>query len=238
MLTIPVLRLSPILILKCVDVNEVIAAYHAGAYATAAPHVPTTMVGPAVADVIAPTYGTSLMSPTYCFSDRKANAYVYQMTNSAIFEFVNQQGVLPLGGNCAWCRQRYEHIMLGVPLSHDTHSINIGTDLVLLKRTVHSFDFIDNACGFRCAYAWALTDDECIRCGAASLLKILYEMLYPDTSPLVEAPPWRLLDKNGGTLTAEKFYEGFCTYKMTGSVLMLPMKNMYLQQVPVVRREM
>ena len=226
-------RIVPSLTLRGVDHNEVYAMYMRGDFSTRSSSSVKAEDTKLVEKKITPlqkVYGADVSCSTYSFVDLKSNRFIYHMTGTTVFEFVKTNGVLPTEGKCVWCRRSFKHTILGTPIStvQDKITIYIGMSPVLMN--IFVCHFIDSACGDRCSYAWASYDPECIRCNSSEQVLMIRSMMHPDAPPLVMAPDWRLLDSNGGSLTAEEFDGERCIYVKTPNVVMLPMKVPYLKR--------
>jgi hypothetical protein len=232
-------KIIPTFLLKGLDHRQVVADYKAGVFnRPVGPKSKITIASTGA--ILAPTYSSSNTAPVFCVKDKNNGSVVIATTGHRDFEiFTTNNGSLPVGGRCEYCKYDFETDAVGYPIGHqetlvltnDTPDPHAG-----VYRTIYSFWVEGQFCSFECALGYVRNilsrpseyRDTTIR-DSERLLKLLYKLTYPEASILRPAQDPRLLQFNGGSLTREAWQHEQHVYVRTDRVLMIPAKVEYIQ---------
>ena len=134
-----------------------------------------------------------------------------------------EENSLPIKGKCHWCL-----IPITVP--------PIGIPVKCVKYKDKYVFFVDGCyCSFPCCYSgvksltqFTYRNDKPLYKNSEQLLLFMFELNYPGKK-LKEAPDWKLLIENGGSLTRDKFFDFDCLYHKIPNYL-IPIKTRYIIQ--------
>ncbi len=233
-------RVMPTFLLKGVDPAKLLSDYHAGVFSRPIPVKAPIRVAHN-SSVLAPTYGTSNQDPIFTIKDRNNNSVVIATSNHAPFEtFTSSGGTLPKGGRCEFCRDDFEHTIIGYPLAYEEETIltpSMEDPTQSVYRVIYIFWVEGRFCSFECCLAYVRNTmmrpadhrDTMIR-DSERMLKLLHKLSYPASGSLRTAQDPRLLKCNGGPLSREEWLDQRHTFVRTDRVLMIPAKAEYIQQ--------
>lgn len=123
--------------------------------------------------------------------------------------------------NCFWCRNSFDNLSIGCPLSHvpDTTEYSytsvINSNIYKIKEetdTKSNSYITDGAfCSFNCCMAYIDENkkDTLYRYSKQLLLKMYNDMFDTKTTSISKAPHWRMLNEYGGNLSIDDFRSSF-----------------------------
>ena len=128
-------------------------------------------------------------------SDDQGDASFSFKDKTGIVQIVHTTGVDYTNISCHWCRRKFSHHGLGIPIK-------------LIDKTMFLMD--GNYCGYRCMFAslhqkLLLKDGSSIYNSSMPLAKMLFKIQYPDSPTPNNAPPWELLTVNGGSMSDSEY---------------------------------
>jgi len=219
-----VISITPTFFLRGVDPIQVLTRYLDGTF-----QVPDVNLGGSLPESegnlrLTPAYGTDSSSAIYALRD-KAHHHLIYTTNHGAYTAA-QDETPPPSYPCPWCRQQARGPTIGPPVR--MHRVMTGT-------SEHLYFDIDTPiyCTFQCCLAdlrqqqGNLSTQNPLYLDTETMLKLMYQRLYPDKPPLRPAPDWRLLTANGGCLPPDDYYGNSQTFLRTGNITCLPIKVEY-----------
>lgn len=233
-------RHIPTFILKGVDPNKVLADYQSGVFTRPIKSKSRFAIN-VKNPILAPTYGNTNSDPIYSFKDRNNCSVVFATTGHENYKvYTSTGGELPIGGRCDYCKQDFDHVAIGYPISEQEQTI-LTTDSTEHNKASYRVFYIfwteGEFCDFECALGYirhilsrpAEYRDTTLR-DCERMLKKLYYLTHPNAKPLRPASDPRLLRSNRGSLTKEEWKNESHIYIRTDRVLMIPAKVEYIQQ--------
>jgi len=125
--------------------------------------------------------------------------------------------------NCFWCRNGFDNIPIGCPISHDPHKIKTKYTSMINQNdyeikepsneNTHESTYTTNGafCSFNCCISY-INDNKSNPLYDQSivlLMRMYKEMFGKNTTTIPPAPNWILLREYGGHLDINEFREGF-----------------------------
>jgi len=182
------------------------------------------------------THGSSPQNESFSFNNRANDEIVFVTTNNPQYKTYHVAGNGYPGGECRWCRLKYEEGMGGLPV---TVTIEKEENERGIETNKLCFWTVESLCDYRCALAHVLsisrgrTKYNSINDNTESLLKIMYDLSYPNGPTLEPAPHYNLLRENGGTIPRENYKSYRYSYVPAQDFVMCPTKSLY-QRITVV----
>jgi hypothetical protein len=196
---------TPTLSLRKVDPAKVIADYQAHKYVT-------LVLGPERLRVSA-TNVPSTTGKALTFRDKNNSMVVLHMINNSEIKRLPQYKP-----RCFWCLQD----LTGTPVPLATAVTTPWT----VGDLRYAFECSDTFCSFECALAY-LTVFPGLR-SAEAPTRLLHRLMHPGAEDLRPAPDFRLLDRNGGTMTYEEWSKGKSTFVQSPRVLLQPVAHTFV----------
>lgn len=139
-------------------------------------------------------------------------------TNHLSYDFF-KKGQVRKGGVCHWCKSRFEHESVGIPVFMETMNN---------KKIFH----VDGMhCSYECAYSLLKKETECSLQfqnwnyrTSEQMLKIMFYTVYPNEDELFSADDWRLLEENGGPLSRQEWSRKSHFHIEIPSIVLVPLK--------------
>lgn len=213
----------PIFVFKGIDPKAITKKYFEGKYNDS--EIPSTQIKLRdVFHVTTPSYGTSPEEPRYQFRDKNNASVVVVTTNSKEYDlykrakqFDDKERV------CPWCLRKYDCEPSLVATRHKQKEI---------KGSVYDFFWTTNVfcCSPSCALAWHKRETGCDPLFKATYkdTELMYRLMFPGKR-IRQAPQWRLLETNEGSMTEEEFDKNKYVYERTSNIITLPSKEEYIQ---------
>lgn len=216
----------PTFFLKGVDAHCLAAKYRAGA--TAELTLPSEKIIISGSNLAHYSTRDGMENDIYVYLDRFNVLHSVASTNCEAYSLYMQDGTSPpFGGECNWCRYKYAHQAMGIPIRQV-----IKAKKEKPKEKYHIF-YMSNMmfCSFECSLAYIERDisrgyqiSNPIYVNSEEILRRLYAMMYPRDPPLIPAPNYLLAQQNGGSLNLSDFRSKNHRYMPVPNVILPPVK--------------
>lgn len=196
----------PTVSFRKLDPAKVVADYQAGKYATFMICADKVSVS---ATAVPSTTGKALS-----FRDKNNSMVILHMINNSEIKR------LPMyKPRCFWCLQDLN--TQPVPLA-----LSVTASAWSANDPKYVFECSDTFCSFECALAYAYTFPG-MR-SAESPTRLLHRLMHPDAEPLRPAPDFRLIDRNGGTMTFDEWTHGKSAFVPSNTVVLQPVAQTFV----------
>ncbi len=229
----PLLTVNPTFLLRGLDPSRIMDQYINGSFPRV--QMPTEKINISlISPVVSPSISSNPEDEIYMFRTKGNSFQTVATTNHQRYYLFTKEGREILkGGVCDWCRVSFDHIALGIPVRLDVHRDEHGREIFVY--------YLDGCmCSCECALAELKRNfslnyryRNALYMDSEQLLRHLYSVMYPDAGPLREAPHYRLLKQNEGSLTLKEYHDKKHIYVPTPNLLLAPVKQQYLK-IPVV----
>jgi hypothetical protein len=230
-----IVGINPTFLLQKIDPVKIREKYFNGDYAQLT--LPSTKINvnvPANLMALQPTLGTSPECDVYTFRTKSNTIQTVATTNHQSYVILTTQGVSPpLGGDCDWCRLKFSHAALGIPVKMDEVRPDINSDPILIY-------YVDRClCSFECClaylkkhYAMSYRHRDPLYSDSEQMLRSLYAKVHPKAGFLSfrQANDYDLLRANHGSLDEAEFRDSKHIYERTPNIVVAPIKVQYLKQ--------
>ena len=239
----PQTSITPTFLLKGVDPLKVLSDYFLGKHQSQRKMDLTDKTISSTPFNLVPKYGTTADSEIYIYRDRVNNQEKIVTTNHEIYsrtrdttDSVISSNELPKYGKCMWCRREIECSPVGIPISIEwTVDLSQPQTENPLETGCIKFQVDGAYCTFECCYAGLkqytppihLMHDP-LYMDSEQLLRLMYQLIYPNKRFVKSAPDWRLLKDNGGPLDLKEFFSDVHQYVKTPNLVVLPIKSQYI----------
>jgi hypothetical protein len=223
-----VIGIVPTFTLRRVDPKEVYDKYLKGCYAEM--KFPKEKISLSISSTATnPTMSSSPDAGVFCSRLKNNTFQVIATSNSIPYSiYMNNGQNLPVGGECMYCRKKFETDALGIPTRmKEYRDSNNRLSLIF---------YMDDCsyCSFECAFAalkfysngQANVYDP-LYMDSEQLLRYLYSIVYPNAGHLRESPDRRLHQRFNGPLEDDAFYSNKHAYIRTSNVILAPLKVQY-----------
>ncbi len=208
----------PTFLLKGIDPMEILKSYINGEYLDQM--IPGIKAEVSDNSIIADrAVGNTPESETYEYIDQTNTRRRVITTNHKNYAIVRDGGVIPLGGICMWCRRKFDHESIGVPVKMEK-----------LPNGIIVYHVVYTICSYECNYSMVKLKTQCpmiirdaLLMDSESMLLTMFHSAYPGKR-LGESADWTLLECNGGPIPEREYFSEKHTYKKTPNLILLPSK--------------
>lgn len=212
----------PTFFLRGIDPHKIGENYRKGMYKNLK-STEDKLVISAPPTLIQPTYGDNLADPIFALKLKNNTQQIIATTNQTSYQYFDTEGnELPSGGECDWCRKKFEDKPLGIPVKMEI-------------RGPHRIFYLDGCtCSNECALAWlSLFQNrhyfhrDPLYMTSEQMLRYLHSLMHPEDPILRSAPDFRLHKRRRGSLDDEEFHQRKHTYHRTDNLILAPVKVQY-----------
>lgn len=219
--------INPTFLLKGIDPSAILQAYINGEHSNKM--IPGIKVS-AVENTVTADHavGDSPESEIYEYIDRTNSRRRIVTTNHKKYAMVRDSiqtdhNSTPSGEICQWCRRRFYHDSVGIPIRVER-----------LKDGMMVYHVEGTYCTYECCFSKVKMKTQCpmiireaLLKDSETLLRTMFHSVYPDRR-LRDCDDWTILECNGGPISEKDFFSGMHTYRSTPNVIMLPLKFEYV----------
>lgn len=230
-----IVGINPTFLLRKIDPVKIRDKYFNGDYAQLTlPNTKINVTVPANLMTIQPTLGTSPECDVYTFRTKSNTLQTVATTNHQAYVILTTQGITPpLGGECDWCRLKFEHSALGIPVKIEEVRPDPNTEPTLIY-------YVDKClCSFECClaylkkhYSLSYRHRDPLYIDSEQMLRSLYSKIHPKAGflSLRQANDPDLLRVKGGSLEVAEYRDAKHIYERTPNIVVAPIKVQYLKQ--------
>jgi hypothetical protein len=228
-----IVGINPTFLLRKIDPVKIREKYFNGEYASLT--LPSTKINVTVPPnlmTMQPTLGTTPDCDVYTFRTKSNTLQTVATTNHQSYVILTTQGTTPpQGGECDWCRLRFDHPALGIPVRIEEVRPDPTAEPTLIY-------YIDGCmCSFECClaelkkhYSLSYRYRDPLYIDSEQMLRSLYAKVHPKAGFLRSANDFQLLRANRGSLEATEFRDPKHIYERTPNIVVAPIKVQYLKQ--------
>lgn len=247
-------KISPSFLLKGLDPISVINKYQSGFFSsiTAGKALTIELSKKNAGPTLAPVYGTSNSESVFSFKDRHNSNIVIATSNHQNYEtFRRNGGHLQCGGRCDFCKEDFEHTVIGYPIAFQENVVLTNADMDVnsaVYNIIYVFWVEGTFCSFECALGYlnlirspSIHQSDLTLKDSEMYLKLMYKLMYPQNGILRPAQDPKLLKEvsnnnntsmvsiHHGSLSREEWSDPKHTYMRTDRVALFPVKVEYLR---------
>jgi len=225
----PILSVNPTFLLRHLDPSKILENYKSGKYCHITlpkEKIHLNLITPSIQSNL----GTDPESDLYTFRTKGNLTQTVASTSHLHYLLFNRNGgLIPPGGICDWCRISFSHSSVGIPIKMEIGHFDIGEPIIIF--------YLDGCmCSCECALAelkrhhtLSYRYRDSLYMDSEQMLRYMYSIIYPNEDFLYEAPDYRLLRQNGGSLDISEFHNKKHIYVRTPNIILAPVKRQFLK---------